>query len=236
MLGWSIRARACRSASNRASTWRRVHAGLDDLQGHLAADGPGPARPGRPCPCPPRRSAASSLYGPMTAPGPSAAARGGGDGPESRARDVAGREVTGPASVATGRPTPPPSPGNGRSARGPAAGSRPGPQPRIAPAGPVQVGRPPRPVEPGEGLEEDRLGSGVSIGASGMSGPTPSCSVRARSPPKIPKILRSRAQAGSSRGPSWPKSQVRAKAQSRSAVRRPMPRAAAACSTVRPAK
>ena len=39
MLGWSIRARACRSASKRAMTWRRVHARLDDLEGDLAADG-----------------------------------------------------------------------------------------------------------------------------------------------------------------------------------------------------
>ena len=39
MLGWSISARACRSASNRAMTCLRVHARLDDLQGHLAADG-----------------------------------------------------------------------------------------------------------------------------------------------------------------------------------------------------
>ena len=38
MLGWSIRASACRSASNRAITCRRVHARLDELQGHLAAD------------------------------------------------------------------------------------------------------------------------------------------------------------------------------------------------------
>ena len=38
MLGWSISARACRSASNRASTCRRVHARLDDLQGHLPPD------------------------------------------------------------------------------------------------------------------------------------------------------------------------------------------------------
>ena len=36
MLGWSITARACRSASKRASTDARVHAGLDELQGHLA--------------------------------------------------------------------------------------------------------------------------------------------------------------------------------------------------------
>ena len=39
MLGWSIRARACRSASNRATTSLRVHPRLDDLQGDFAADG-----------------------------------------------------------------------------------------------------------------------------------------------------------------------------------------------------
>ena len=39
MLGWSISARAWRSASNRAMTCLRVHARLDDLQRHLAADG-----------------------------------------------------------------------------------------------------------------------------------------------------------------------------------------------------
>ena len=38
MLGWSISARACRSASNRAITWRGIHPGLDDLEGDLAAD------------------------------------------------------------------------------------------------------------------------------------------------------------------------------------------------------
>ena len=38
MFGWSIRARACRSASNRATTGLRVHARLDDLERHLAAD------------------------------------------------------------------------------------------------------------------------------------------------------------------------------------------------------
>ena len=38
MLGWSISARACRSASKRAMTWRRVHARLDDLEGDLALD------------------------------------------------------------------------------------------------------------------------------------------------------------------------------------------------------
>ena len=39
MFGWSIRARAWRSASKRAMTCVGVHAGLDDLQGHPAADG-----------------------------------------------------------------------------------------------------------------------------------------------------------------------------------------------------
>ena len=35
MLGWSITARACRSASKRARTDFGVHAGLDELQGDL---------------------------------------------------------------------------------------------------------------------------------------------------------------------------------------------------------
>ena len=39
MLGWSIRARACRSASKRAITCARVHARLDDLEGDRALDG-----------------------------------------------------------------------------------------------------------------------------------------------------------------------------------------------------
>ena len=38
MFGWSISARACRSASNRAMTCLRVHARLDELQRHLALD------------------------------------------------------------------------------------------------------------------------------------------------------------------------------------------------------
>ena len=38
MFGWSISARACRSASKRAIDLPRVHARLDDLQGDLAAD------------------------------------------------------------------------------------------------------------------------------------------------------------------------------------------------------
>ena len=38
MFGWSISASACRSASKRAMTCAGVHARLDDLQRHLAAD------------------------------------------------------------------------------------------------------------------------------------------------------------------------------------------------------
>ena len=38
MFGWSMRARACRSASKRAITCAGVHARLEDLEGHLAAD------------------------------------------------------------------------------------------------------------------------------------------------------------------------------------------------------
>ena len=91
MLGWSIRASACRSASKRAITCRGVHPRLDDLQGHLAADRLRSARPRRPTPMPPSPICSSSLYGPMTVPGPRA-----GDGPESarrrgRCRRPAGR-------------------------------------------------------------------------------------------------------------------------------------------------
>ena len=39
MLGWSIMASACRSASKRAMTCSRVHARLDDLERDLAAHG-----------------------------------------------------------------------------------------------------------------------------------------------------------------------------------------------------
>ena len=39
MLGWSISARAWRSASKRASDLAGVHAGLDDLERDRAADG-----------------------------------------------------------------------------------------------------------------------------------------------------------------------------------------------------
>ena len=38
MFGWSIRARACRSASNRARTCRESMPGLDDLDGHRPLD------------------------------------------------------------------------------------------------------------------------------------------------------------------------------------------------------
>ena len=38
MLGWSIRARACRSASKRAMTWRLSMPGLMHLEGDLAPD------------------------------------------------------------------------------------------------------------------------------------------------------------------------------------------------------
>ena len=67
MFGWSIRARACRSASNRATTCLRVHPRLDHLQGHPPADRARSARPRRPTPMPPSPICSSSLYGPMTA-------------------------------------------------------------------------------------------------------------------------------------------------------------------------
>ena len=63
MLTWSIIASACRSASKRAMTWRRVHARLDDLERDLALDRLASARPCRRRPCPLRRSAAAACTG-----------------------------------------------------------------------------------------------------------------------------------------------------------------------------
>ena len=65
MLGWSIIASACRSASKRAMTCARVHPELDDLQRHHAADrllllGHVDRRP-----CRPRRSAPGACSGPI---------------------------------------------------------------------------------------------------------------------------------------------------------------------------
>ena len=82
MLGWSISASACRSASNRAITCRRVHARLDDLERHLRA---GPARSARPCrprPCRLRRSAAGACRGRSACRvAPAAADRWSSEGP-----------------------------------------------------------------------------------------------------------------------------------------------------------
>ena len=162
MWTWSIRARAWRSASKRATTWRvsmpalmtfratwrrtgllllghvdRAHAPLADLLEQLVrADDRTGALRARP--------------------------RGSG-GARVRSlglRDVAGLRITGPASGGLDRRA-------DRPRRGPQEMADPlvvlqqrldlRPQPRVAPAGLVQVGRPPRPVAPGEGLAEDRL-------------------------------------------------------------------------------
>ena len=89
MLGWSIIARACRSASKRAMTCVGVHARLDDLQGDLAADGLRSARPRRRRPCRPRRSAPAACRGrsPCRALGVRRIGGGRVDG-RARGRDV----------------------------------------------------------------------------------------------------------------------------------------------------
>ena len=69
MLGWSIIASACRSASNRASTPRESIPDLDQLERHLPLDRFGLARPGRPSPIPPSPITSTSVYRPaMTVP------------------------------------------------------------------------------------------------------------------------------------------------------------------------
>ena len=70
MFGWSISARACRSASNRASTCRRVHPRLDHLQGDLPPDRLGLLGQADRRPCRPRRSAPAACTGRSTVPGP----------------------------------------------------------------------------------------------------------------------------------------------------------------------
>ena len=62
MLGWSIRASAWRSAPNRARTWRLSMPALMSFSATVRRTG-GSARPCRPCPCPPRRSAAGACRG-----------------------------------------------------------------------------------------------------------------------------------------------------------------------------
>jgi hypothetical protein len=65
MLGWSIIDSAWRSASKRASTWRAIHAGFDQLERHPPSHRfvlfGHPHRPHRP----PSPICCSSLYGPI---------------------------------------------------------------------------------------------------------------------------------------------------------------------------
>ena len=112
-----------------------VHARLDDLQGHLAADRAASARPCRRCPCPPRRSAPAACRGRSIAPGRSAAA-GMVD------RRVAGRGRRGSSPPAR-------RPASSRSTRSP--------QGRVAPADLLEVGGPRLAVRDPPGHVEDRL-------------------------------------------------------------------------------
>ena len=71
MFGWSIRASACRSASNRATTCARVHARLDDLQGDPPADRVGLLGHVDDAHARPRRSARAACTGRSSCPGAS---------------------------------------------------------------------------------------------------------------------------------------------------------------------
>ena len=71
MLGWSIRARACRSASNRAMTCRESIPALMSLTATSRLTG-SVCWAIQTVPMPPSPICSSSLYGPMTAPGASA--------------------------------------------------------------------------------------------------------------------------------------------------------------------
>ena len=104
----------------------RVHARLDDLQGHLAADRAASARPCRRRPCRPRRSAPAACTGRSTVPGLSAGGR--------RRRPSAG---AGRRAVEEARPP--------RSWASSSASTRPR-SAGVAAARPVQVGRRARPA------------------------------------------------------------------------------------------
>src|SRR5215470_15151516 len=68
MLTWSIRARACRSASKRATTWRLSMPGLMTLRATLRWTG-WVCSAMKTVPMPPSPICCKSLYGPMTVPG-----------------------------------------------------------------------------------------------------------------------------------------------------------------------
>ncbi len=72
MFGWSIMARACRSASNRATTCRVSIPGLMTLRATLRRTG-WVCSAMKTTPKPPSPICSSSLYGPMTVPGASVA-------------------------------------------------------------------------------------------------------------------------------------------------------------------
>ena len=92
MLGWSIRARACRSASKRASTCRESMPALMSLSATSRLTG-SVCSAIQTVPMPPSPICSSSLYGPITVPG----ARCGGlvDGRHGVARRRAVQEAVG---------------------------------------------------------------------------------------------------------------------------------------------
>ena len=147
MLGWSIIARAWRSASKRAMTWRGVHARLDDLERDLAADRLlllGHVDDAHA----PFADLAERRYGPIREPGPSAIGRCGGG---RRRRDAPA--VSGPRPRFPGR--------RRRAGRPPARGRREAldaaAELGVAGAGALEVGGALGRVRLLQGGHEDRL-------------------------------------------------------------------------------
>ena len=106
MLTWSIMARACRSASKRAMTWRLSMPGLMTLRATLRWTG-WVCSAMKTTPMPPSPICCSSLYGPMTVPGP----------PRTPARSPVARAIGEGARGKGGGPR-----GRGKADRGPDGG------------------------------------------------------------------------------------------------------------------
>ena len=206
MLGWSIRARACRSASKRAMTWRLSMPGLMTFRATLRRTG-SVCSAMKTVPMPPSPICCSSLYGPMTVPG-----RSRGEGcrldvgrAEPRGPDAAGRfeEAAGLRGAVEQ--------GLDRAA-----------ERRVAAAGPVQERRPlgRRPRSPG------RRGRGILRSwrchrQRSPDGPSPLSATSGRGAAHgIGKRFAGRSAQRPVRRRVQSSSQARAKAQWRSAVPR----------------
>ena len=108
MLGWSISASACRSASKRASTCLGVHAGLDELEATVRLTG-SVCWAIQTVPMPPSPISSTSLYLPARIEPTPSAGRGSGDSLEE------GGTVASPAWAGIGGPGSRPGPSSSRS-------------------------------------------------------------------------------------------------------------------------